>query len=88
MDKANKLSPKDITDDVQNEANKDVTDKVNVEEGAAEKVESEKLKCSNKIPIDFHCTLKQLCKGTQPKTVGKLQEHLRLCHKQKKGAFV
>jgi hypothetical protein len=46
-DKANKLSAKDITDDIKNEANKDVTDKVNVEEGAAEKVESEKLKCSN-----------------------------------------
>jgi hypothetical protein len=62
--------------------------KVNVEEGAAKKVESEKLKCSNKIPIDFQCPLKQLCKGAQPKTVDKLQEHLRLCHNQKKGAFV
>jgi len=67
--------------------NKEVPDKVNVEKGAAEKVESEKLKGPNKIPIDFVCPLKQLCNGTQPKTVDKLQEHLRLCHNQKKGSI-
>jgi hypothetical protein len=94
-DKADRQPPKDITDDLDSDASKDVLDKVAVEEAAVEesavkessteKVKSEKPKGYNKIPIDFMCPVKSVCNGTQPKTVDKLQEHLRLSHNYKKG---
>jgi hypothetical protein len=55
---------KDFTESVDIEPNEEVPDKVNVEKGAAEKVELEKSKGPNKIPIDFVCPMKQLCSNS------------------------
>jgi hypothetical protein len=86
-DEADRQPPKDIADDLDNDANKDVPDQDALPESAIEKVVPEKRKVSSKVEINFMCPWKNVCNGAQPKTVDKLQEHLRLRHNLKKGSI-